>query len=285
MARSRIDIKHEITAAFIADRVIIEQYQLTPGKTFEEEFSLTSFENTFFDALSFSYMLHEQIVEANAQNSRPQNLPNLKLAVLNYHDGLELVWKDGQFQYDLTNIADAEERKIIDRCSILESDDGELVIKIATDNNGSLEPVNAAQELRIKAYLQNIKVPGVRIRLINMEADLIETNLTVYVDPALIDLETGRLLDTAGNVFPVKDAISEYLSELEFNGAFVKDYLKAKVRSAKGIKLVTIDMMRSKFAAYPFTEFGEWKIPEAGYIKIRPENLTINYLDYGLVTN
>jgi hypothetical protein len=234
---------------------------------------------------SYAIWVHEQIVTKNAENSRPQNQANFREAILEYHDGLDLVWKDGQFQYDLTSVSDAEARKIIDRCAVLESDDGELVVKIATDNAGVLEPLTAPQEVRVMAFIKKKKVPGIRIRLVNETADLIKATLTVYVNPLLIDIVTGKLLSATGDVYPVKDGIKNYLANLEFDGAFVKDFFRATLKAEQGIELVVIDAMQTKFQAYPFFDFGEWRTPEAGYFKINDADLTINYLPYVLAQN
>lgn len=45
MGRTRIDIKNQITTSFISNEVIKAAYGLTDGQTFEQQFSLVSFEN------------------------------------------------------------------------------------------------------------------------------------------------------------------------------------------------------------------------------------------------
>jgi hypothetical protein len=117
---------------------------------------------------------------------------------------------------------------------------------------------------------------------VNQTADLIKVNLTVYVNPLVIDLATGKLLSSTTDVYPIKEAIDLYLANLEFNGAFVKDFFRTTLKDATGIELVVINSIQSKFAAFPFIDMGEWKIPDAGYFKILEENLTINYLPYVL---
>lgn len=274
-----------MTSNFINRPEVIEMYDLIPGQTFEQQFSVASIESILFDIVAFFIFFHEQIVAKNAENLRPQNLPNFIAAVLNFHDGLDLKWKDGQFQYDLTGVPDAEERKIIDRCAVLESADGELVVKVATDNAGALEPVTSEQLERLSFYLQQKKVPGVSIRLINKEADLIKTTLRVYVDPLMIDLATGKQLNTSEEIYPVKEAIKEYLANLEFNGAFVTNFFTRAIEDKGGINLVAVDSMQWSFDAYPFMDFTDFKVPESGYFKINEENLTITYLSYVLVNN
>ena len=226
--------------------------------------------------------LHEQIVTANAQNSRPHTLRWYRAQVLNFLDGLPLVWQNDQFQYNLTNVLDADARKIIDRCAVLESNNGELVIKIATNNNGSIEPVTPAQLVRFKAYIQQIKDAGNRIRVINQPADQIKATLTVYVDPLVIDLQTGALLSpplgVGGQQYPVKDAINTYLENLEFNGAFVRTFFQDALQRATGVHLPIINDLKSQYAGFAFEPFAESKIPEAGYFKLTAANLTLNYL-------
>lgn len=277
MARDRITIKNELTSAFINDPLIIEKYGLTPGFTFEEQFSEVSLENVWFNNISFAIYNHELLVAQNALNSRPHNLSWYIEKCLDFHDGFELTWLNGQFQYG-SNATEAS--KIIDRVAVLESNDGELVIKIATDNSGTIEPLTNAQLTRFTNYLNLIKDAGNRIRIVNQPADLLRMTLNVYVDVSIIDLTTGKQLNVEGDVFPVEDAVNSYLANLEFNGGFVKEFLKNKLQSAPGVKLPLIESIEWKYADFDWATFGEWKVPEAGYFKIDVDGLTINYLPY-----
>lgn len=231
---------------------------------------------------AYALQVHERIVERNAQNSRPHTIRWYREMCLNFLDGLPLQWKDGQFQYELTNVIDADVRKIIDRCAVLESNNGELVIKIATDNNGIIEPVTPAQKIRFIAYMQQIKDAGNRIRVINQSADLLKIGLTVYVDPLIIDLQTGKLLSAPGNIFPVKNAITNYLASLEFNGSFVKTFFQDALQKAEGVNLPIIDDLQSQYAGFNFVPIAEWRIPEAGYFAVNDVDLTIIYKAYDL---
>lgn len=278
--RDRKAIKKELTDAFISHPVIIAQYELLPGLTFEDQFSLASVENVWFDNLSFVIYNHELIVTQNALNSRPHNLSWYKEKCLDFHDGFELIWLNGVYQYDASA---PETSKIIDQVAVLESNDGELVVKVATNNDGVIEPLTEEQLIRFQNYISLIKDAGNRIIVVNQPADSLKLTLNVYVDVSIIDLETGKLLDVQEEVYPVKDAVEAYLENLEFNGAFVKEFFKNTLSQAKGVKLPLIDSAQWKYAAFEWSDFGEWKVPEAGYFKINPEDLTINYLSYELV--
>lgn len=282
MARTVNEIKNEMTTRFVSDVTIISKYGLTPGQTFEQQFSIVSLENILFSLISFVLFIHENIVETNALNSRPHTIRWYKDQALNFLYGLDLTWQDGQFNYDLTGVTDAEDRKIIDRCAVLESNDGELVIKVAKDNGGVIEPLGSDELLKFRAYMNLIKDAGNRLRIINDNADLLKLNLTVYVNPLIIDLDTGKLLTTDADVYPVKDAISSYLGNLEFNGAFVKSFLQDAIQQATGIELPIINSVEWKYAGFSFVAIGEVKIPEAGYFKVEESDLTITYLEYDL---
>ena len=285
MARNKSEIREEIKSSFIANPALIELYDLTPGQTFEEQFSIASVENIWLEQFVDMIYNHELIVSANAANSRPQNLPNFIATVYNFHDGLPLVWMDGQFTYDLSEVENPEERKIVNRCAVLESEDGELVVKVAKINSDELEPLAEPEAERLLFYLNQMKVPGVRIRLINELADLLKVTLNVYVDPLQIDLNTGRRLNITEDIFPVKAAIKSYLTELEFNGAFVTNFFERAIQNEPGINLAVIELLQHKFAAFDFADFTAFKVPQSGYFKINEENLIINYLPYVLVNN
>ena len=237
--------------------------------------------------VSFCIWMHEQISKKNAENSRPLNRPNFISMVLNFHDGFPLVWLNGLFQYDLTLVPNPDNLKIIDRCALLEGN-GQLVVKVAHDNNGVLEPIDPAAADRLKLYIVSQLQPGPEVVLINKTADLLKATIRIYVDPQTIDLVTGERLPVGSGVFPVDNAIKEYLTGLtkaELNGAFVVNKFKQTIEAESGIDLVEVDVMQSSFEAAPFTDFSGWKVPESGYFKLEPANLTKTFLPYVLVND
>lgn len=235
--------------------------------------------------IAFAIWLLEKIVSTNAQNSRPHTIRWYREQCFAFLDGLELQWIDGQFIYNAIGVADIEDRKIIDRCAVIESNDGELVVKIAKDNAGSLEPLSAPELIRFDNYLNLIKDAGNRMRIINTEADKLRMTLNIYVDVSIIDLATGKLLNVDGDVYPVQDAVNSYLANLEFNGAFFKEYLKDTLKNADGVKLPLIQSIEWKFDEFDWAAFDEWKVPESGYFVIDEGDLTINYINYALANN
>jgi hypothetical protein len=220
----------------------------------------------FIWIIAYGIWNHERIVTLNAANSRPQNLPNYRDMVLSYIDGVLLVHSNGQFIFDTTGITDIEDRKIIKRCAI------------ATEVGGVLQPVSNIQANRVLAYLNQQTQPGVAVRLINVAADKLKMDITFYVDPSVIDLDTGKQLNVTGDIYPAKDAIKNYLAKLEFNGGFVKSFFNTELESAAGVKIAKINSLEWKYASLPYVDAGIYRIPNSGYFENPEADLTINYL-------
>lgn len=225
---------------------------------------------------------HEKLVTKNAENSRPQNVPNYTQMVYNFIDGVPLIHDGNAFVFDLTGVDNVDERRIIKRVAVKESNLG-ILVKVATKVGGVIQPLTVDQATRAYIYIAQNTQPGVGVKLINQTADKIRVNLTAYVDPLIIDLNSGKQLNLTGDVYPVKDAVNDYLSELEFNGGFVKNYFSKRIETASGVKLATINSLEWKDASLPFEDLGIYRIPNSGHFKIDAADLTINYLSYAIL--
>ena len=231
-------------------------------------------------ATSFSIWLHEQMVSQNALNSRPGPVRWYRELAFSFLDGLPLVWIDGRYQYDLTGVLDVEERRVIDCCAVDDDQEGTMVIKVATIVDGVRQKLPDAVKERFVFFMELTKYGGTYINCISNDPDELKINITAEVDPLIIDLATGKLLNVVGDVYPVKDALENYLSNLEFNGTFVREFFRDELQKATGVKLPIINNIQWKYAALPFVEIGQRQMANSGYFKILPENLIINYLPY-----
>ena len=281
MGRTIKEIKTELATNFVANAELAALYGLDQTLTFEEQFSKVSLENIWLDNMAIAIWNHEQIVTANAENSRPHTIKWYHEKALSYLDGIQLQWINGQFAYDTTGI-DTQDLKIIDRCAVLESSEGYLVMKLATDNGTELTQLTADQFLRFKYYMNLIKDAGNVIVYVNDPADQLKIDISVQVDPSVIS-PAGILLNVDGNIKPVEDAIDLYLANLEFNGAFLATKFVDQIQQAKGVKDVKVNELASKFANLTFQPFQHRKVPNAGYFKVQPANLTITYTENDLV--
>ena len=282
MARSHKEIKKLMTDNFISNPLVIEKYGLTLGNSFENEFSIVSLENILFDNIAFSIMAHEQTAELNALVNLQQNELNYKAMVASYVDGAPVIHINGRYEQDLSGLTEDEilARRIIKRNAVITTTEG-IIVKIATEIGGVLQPVTNDQAASILYWISINTTPGVPITLINKAPDNLKVVVDVYIDPIAIEIGTGKLKNATDETFPVKDAIKEYLENIEFNGAFVKNKFEAQLESAAGVKLINLTTLEWQYESLPFVDAGIYRVSSAGYFVIDDVNLTINYMSYG----
>lgn len=264
--RSIEEIENEIIEAVEADTVLSQQLTST---------SRTAIWRLLAYIVAFAIWLHEQIVEKNAENSRPHTLRWYREVALEFVDGQNLIWKDGQFQYDLAYLTDAETEalKKVKHVAVVEAANGKLVIKTATNGSLGSEPLEVEVHQRFKSYMEQIKDAGNRLEYINAPADSLRLTLTVWVDDMIIDMESGDLLNGNGN--PVQEACQTYLNEVEFNGAFIKTFLTDKLQEQPGIKIPKIELLEHQTVnSVNWEEIDEYVLPFSGHFKYDLINVT-----------
>lgn len=284
MARNRQEIKAQITGSFMSNPTLAAMYGFELNSSFESQFSLVSFENILFELIAYILMYHEQIVELNAKNSRSHNYNWYRTQGLNFVDGQPLIWKDEQFQYDLSNLNESpiSDLKIIKGCAVLPRARGGLTIKTAKKVDEVFQPLSPEELTRFANYMEAIKDAGNKLFFINEQSDDLMLNVTIYVDPLIIDLETGKQLNIDGDVYPVKEAMRNYLNKTEFNGAFVTSKFIDEIQAAVGTQDYEINSIEWKYGANDFAPVGRKQIPYSGHWRIQEANLNIVYEPYSV---
>lgn len=281
MARTIAEIQEEI----LREKDKIQEFNaltvLTTNEKKDLASSLTSTSKASIWRLwvyivSTAIWLHEKVVERNALISRPHTLAWYREQALDYIQGAMLVWEDGYFRFDLSEISDAEleAKKIIKYCSISERlfsdvfqndesspDNGEgspatqdvasliqeyyynqvgiLTMKVAAEENGSPRPLGVGEKITFQNYMNQIKDAGTQIRIVSTTGDKIRIELEVYVNPLAIYTDgenKGKLVRDLSRK-PVEEIIINYLENLEFNGAFVPTFLIDRVQQVEGVEL------------------------------------------------
>lgn len=273
MSRSIDTIQEEILEKVAADAVLSSKLTST---------SKVSIWRLIVFIVSYAIFLHEQIVEKNAENSRPHTKRWYREQALGFMDGFELIWKDGQFQYDTSGMSEVQiaEAKPVTHVAITEAANGVLVVKTATAQNGETMPLNPAVHLRFQTYMSQIKDAGNRIDYINQVADDLRLELIVWVDDLIIDIDSGESLVVPGT-YPVEDACKEYLNALEFNGAFVKTFLVDAIQERNGVKIPRIELLSHRVLANPFELVEEYVLPFSGHF--RYDTISVIYKRYNEV--
>jgi len=169
--------------------------------------------------------------------------------------------------YDNTGISDEdiEESKVVKYSAVTEAFDGSLRIKIAGEDGDDLAPISGPQLTSFAEYMKLVKDAGVKINIVNEEADNVKMTLKIFYNPLILD-ETGQRIDGASST-PVQDAVKSFLKNQPFNGVFVLAYLVDALQNVSGVVIPHVVSCETKYAAFSFTSVDVQYLPNAGYLR------------------
>ncbi|MDO4224795.1 MAG: nucleotidyltransferase, partial [Bergeyella zoohelcum] len=150
-----------------------------------------------------------------------------------------------------------------------------LIIKIATEQGGELQPITTEQKASFEAYMKEIKDAGVKITVINYLPDILKLQMKIYRDPLVLD-ENGTSIRTGKK--PVEEAIKTYLKNLPFDGELVLAHLIDELQKVEGVKIPHIILAESKWIDASVNNYGNFQpievktIPTSGYFKVENFN-------------
>ncbi len=186
---------------------------------------------------------------------------------------------DGEDEYDTTGLTDEEiaQKKIVKYAVAIEdAATANLTIKIAGETDGELSPMDSASETQVRAYLEAVKYAGVKINLINRNADNFSCKLNIWYDPLLqpSDVENACIA-----------AVENYLRNLPFNGEYSNMALVDKLQQVDGVKIADLLEAKSNTRKESEMEIIESHIcPLSGYFRLQKidgqKQITINLEPY-----
>jgi hypothetical protein len=285
MARTVIEIKDELTQNFVDNTTIQSQYGLTPGLSFNDQFSKVSFESIFFYIVAFSIWTLEKLfdehkvwIENKAKEIKVANTDWYRNLALSFQFGDTIVFEDGIWKYPVIN----EANKIVKLASV--TDEGNFVlIKVASlDSSGNIIPLNNFNPSALTSfntYIKKMKVAGVKVLTVSRPADELKIYMHIYVDPLVLDA-TGKLLSD-GTTNPIENTINSYIKNLPFNGKFSPTELVDYLQKTTGVINPIFDNASAKFGLQPYSDIVDYYNPNAGYLSIDPSfplSTTITYI-------
>ena len=239
------------TIAEIQDEILVEKGKQTSLNGLTD--SKAAIWKLWINIVSTAIWVHEKIVEKNALISRPHTLNWYREQALNFHYGMSLVWKEGSYQFDTTNLnpTQIEDAKIIKHCAVSEIDletvlkpkkdpeeifsdyfhnkVGVVFIKVATVKGDKISRIDVPNELfAFKEYIAKIKDAGNQVHITSDQGDVLKLNLNVYIDPLTIyidpkDIEYYQLKSLSRDL---KD--NEKIKLAEYELALLTDPLNTK---------------------------------------------------------
>lgn len=290
------EIKQQITDDFVNNETIQQQYELTPGNTFEQEFSKVSLEWIMFDIVAFAiwsmyqlFGIFKQEIETEMAKQKIHSKQWYRQKALDFQFGFSLV--PGTDVYNNSNYTEEQiqSAKVVKQAACIKlisaNGYGILRVKVAGDDgNGNLIQLPIAEYEAVKQYFTRyVADAGTQLKITTGQADDLLLNIDIYYDPLVLSTTGTRLDGTNEN--PIKEVIQNFLKSLEFNGAlYVSDLIQA-IRNIDGVRLAKCLEARSKYGSYDYWTddiqnvglIDEIRIADSGYMNLDLEVLQINY--------
>lgn len=278
MARNIGEIKSEMAREFMRNEQAAELYGFEPGAEFGDVFGAASVENILLYVWAVCAWTVEQLV-ARHKKEVTAELEELiahrpkwyRDKVLQFMEGKELEPDRDTYDTEGMSESDVSASRVVKHAVATESRDASLLtIKVAGESGGERLPLTAEQERQLKAYISEIKDAGVRVSLVNMEADTFGCTVDVYYNAML---EPGAVQTAC------VEAIRDYIENLPFNGEYTNMALVDRLQEVEGVKIVELRGSTAQAAnESTTTQINARLTPAAGYF--RPGEITVNMKAY-----
>ncbi|WP_234111464.1 nucleotidyltransferase [Chryseobacterium sp. R2A-55] len=278
MARTVPEIKKSITDRFMTEEVLVSVYGLDSSKTFEEQFSIVSFENILVNIFTFILWTLEKLFDQHRSEVseivkilKPHGLPWYRQKALDFQYGFDLYPDTDVFNNVGYSAEQIQNSKIIKYAAVTEAvNESRLIVKIATeDSNSELSPISEGQKESFDEYIEEIRDAGVKVTVINYLPDILRLHIKIYYNPLVL---TSHGVSILSGKKPVEDSLKAFMKELPFNGQLILASLVDKLQATEGVDIPHLVSASSSWVSEngysDFENIGVRKIPVSGYFKI-----------------
>ena len=172
--------------------------------------------------------------------------------------------------YDTSDMTDEaiDAARVVKYATADESRDASiLTIKVAGDAEGVRCRLSDETETQLAAYLSEIKDAGVRINLVNKEADTFNCSVDIYYNAMLLPENVQRDCEAA---------IRNYIENLPFNGEYTNMALVDALQAVEGVRIVEFKQATTSASdTTTVTTIDARYTPSAGYFKAGEITLTM----------
>lgn len=209
---------------------------------------------------------------------KPHTLRWYQQKALGYQHGGTLL--PGEDEYDNTGLSDDDllAQKIVKQAAAVEQSNN-LVIKVAKETSGALEPLSTPEVNGVVAYFFQIKDAGVQVQVRSVNPDHLKLAVDVYYDPIILGSNGARLDGTDST--PVQSAAKAFLRSFPFDGEFVKAHLTDAMQAVEGVVVPEIRLCQARRDDDPsFANVDVFYQPFSGFMKIydEPTELVLTFI-------
>lgn len=267
MARKIADIKDTITGDFMRNEDVAKAYGFTPGDSFTAHFSNASVESVLFHIFACAAWVietlfddHKRDVNACIEEILPHRPKWYRDKVLRFMKNKALVPDTDTYDTAGMSEDDITAARVVKHAVAVENKDASiLTIKVAGENGGKRCKLDAETETQLAAYIGEFKDAGVRINLVNIDADTFNCEVDIYYDPMLLPEEVEA---------DCRETIKKYIENLPFNGEYTNMSLVDELQQIDGVKIVEFrGATTSANNETALTPINARYVPVAGYFK------------------
>ncbi len=272
-----------MTEAFGANEDVVKAYGLTPGKTYDEQFSKVSIESLLFWSFSAGIAKLETIYDDHRKEvidliaaSEPHTLFWYSNRAKSYLHGFSL--KPYSDEFDTAGASDDDlARAHIVRYAVASEYQDTVYLKVAgVDETGAPVVLSESVLSGIRSYIAQIKDAGVAVRVISAPGDDLDLSLEIYMQPSLL-LDSG--LPSQDRQREIRKVVERNTTSLPFDGVFRPSDLVVALSRVAGVESSVVTSASSSASGEDdWKEFTGFHRPSSGYYKIR--SLSIAYKPY-----
>lgn len=260
------DIKEGITSDFMRNEDVARKYNFTVGDTFSSHFSKASIENVLFYVFAAAawvlerlFAQHKEEVDKRIDEILPHRAKWYRNIVLKFLKDKVLI--PGTDRYDTTDMTDDKinELRVVKHAVATERKDSSiLTIKVAgADGDNKRCKLPKEVEEQLFQYISEVKDAGVRINLVNVDADIFNCTIDVYYDPMLLSENVQA---------ECLKSIEGYIGNLPFNGEYTNMELIDILQKVQGVKIVEYKNATTRSSSSSVElDVDARCVPDAGY--------------------
>lgn len=272
-----------MTDAFVANEDVVKAYDLSPSKTYDEQFSKVSLETLLFWAFSAGIFKLETIYDDHRKEvidliaaSEPHTLFWYSNRAKSYLHGFSL--KPYSDEFDTAGASDDDLAKAhIVRYAVASEYQDTVYLKVAgVDEAGAPVVLSESVLSGIRSYIAQIKDAGVAVRVISAPGDDLDLSLEIYMQPSLL-LDSG--LPSEDRQTEIRKVVERNTTSLPFDGVFRPSDLVVALSQVTGVESSVVTSASSSASGEDdWKEFTGFHRPSSGYYKVR--SLSIAYKPY-----
>lgn len=235
MARTTQQIKAEIATEWMNSKTIAEIYGFRQGTQFDSYYSKASIESLLLYIAAFCAHTVEAICDAmksdideTLQDAVPHRLRWYASKATQWQKGFTLA--EGRDTYEDTESDEAQSARIVTHAVATEDSSGDVTVKVAKDEDGTLAPLSDEEREQFTAYMNEVKDAGVRLAVTSKAGDTIHVTAKVLYDPQ-------RTASDVRN--DIMAAVRQTVEALPFNGELTAMAIEDAMQTTDGVKVVS----------------------------------------------